>query len=130
MNIEISKQDALAAIFKALGDPTRLRIFEMLRCCEQEVAIDEDGQCCPTGLSVGEVCCRFDQSISTVSFHLKELRLAGLIRTEKRGRFIYCCVNSAALALVQEFLEAPSEAACCGPADDVNTRVKEATIGR
>src|SRR5919198_6039741 len=102
MIMELSEHEALAAIFKALGDPTRLRIFETLRCCDREVAIDEAGQCCPArGLSVGEVCCRFGQSMSTVSFHLKELRLAGLIRTEKRGRFIYFSVNRAALALVR-----------------------------
>src|SRR5437763_3901667 len=106
MNVETLSTVRLAAIFKALGDPTRLRIFEMLRCCPREVAIDEAGQCCPSGaLSVGEVCCRFGQSMSTVSFHLKELRLAGLIRTEKRGRFIYCSVNPEALALVRRFLE-------------------------
>src|SRR5437016_10639127 len=111
MIVEISAADRLAAIFKALGDPTRLRIFEMLRCCEREVAIDEAGQCCPSrGLSVGEVCCRFGQSMSTVSFHLKELRLAGLIQTEKRGRFIYCSVNAEALALIREFLDRPTMA--------------------
>jgi ArsR family transcriptional regulator len=130
MNTEMSKEEALAAIFKALGDSTRLRIFEMLRCCEQEVAIDEAGQCSPAGLSVGEVCCRFDQSISTISFHLKELRLAGLIRTEKRGRFIHCCVNPGALALVREFLDTPSVAPGCCSGEGSKIDAKEATVGR
>jgi ArsR family transcriptional regulator, arsenate/arsenite/antimonite-responsive transcriptional repressor len=108
MIIEMSNEEALAAVFKALGDPTRLRIFEFLRCCNQEVEIDAAGQCRPAGaLSVGEVCCRLDQSMSTVSHHLKELRLAGLIRTEKRGRWIFCSVNPRALELVGEFLNRP-----------------------
>src|SRR5437660_1247267 len=56
MNVELSN-DAMAAVFRALGDPTRLRIFRTLRCCALEVAVDEAGQCRPTGsLSVGEVC--------------------------------------------------------------------------
>src|SRR5436309_1583965 len=98
MIMELSKHGQLAAIFKALGDPTRLRIFETLRCCGSEVEIDEAGGCRPTGaLSVGEVCCQLGQPMSTVSFHLKELRLAGLIRTEKRGRWIYCSVDPIAL---------------------------------
>jgi DNA-binding transcriptional ArsR family regulator len=110
MIVEMTKDETLAALFKALGDATRLRIFEMLRCCEREVAIDETGGCRPAnGLSVGEVCCQLGQSMSTVSFHLKELRLARLIRTEKRGRFIYCSVNQAALDLVRGFLDEP----CC-----------------
>jgi ArsR family transcriptional regulator len=108
MNIEISK-DSLALIFKALGDPTRLGIFEMLRCCAgdgQGVEVGEAGELRPAGaLSVGEVCCRFGGSMSTISHHLKELRLAGLIRTEKRGRWIYCSLNPQSLELVRSFVE-------------------------
>jgi DNA-binding transcriptional ArsR family regulator len=131
MIMEMTQQEALAALFKALGDPTRLRIFEMLRCCGREVAIDESGGCRPAGaLSVREVCCRLDQSMSTVSFHLKELRYAGLIRTEKRGRFIYCSVNPGALERVREFLEPP----CCSFADETDAllqvREREVPVGR
>src|ERR671915_249251 len=109
MIVEMTESEMLAAIFRALADPTRLRIFEFLRCCDREVEIDEAGQCRPAGsLSVGEVCCRLDQPMSTVSFHLKELRLAGLIRTEKRGRSIYCSVNPAGLELIREFLDRPT----------------------
>src|SRR5207237_4547872 len=100
MNVEASA-GRLAGIFKALGDPTRLGIFEMLRCCsgeERGVEVGEEGELRPAGsLSVGEVCCRFQGSMSTISHHLKELRLAGLIRTEKRGRWIYCSVDPGAL---------------------------------
>jgi ArsR family transcriptional regulator len=117
MIAEITKNEALATVFRALGDPTRLRIFRMLRSCEREVEVDESGQCRPAGaLSVGEVCCCFDQSLSTVSQHLKELRLAGLIRTEKRGRCVYCSVNPAGLELVRAFLDRATERnddVCC-----------------
>ena len=81
--------------------------------------IDEAGQCRPAGaLSVGEVCCRLDQSLSTASHHLKELRLAGLVRTEKRGRWIYCSINPAGLDLIRECLDRPvtmeeTNDACC-----------------
>lgn len=124
----MTKTERLAALFRALGDPTRLRIFEMLRCCPQEIAIDEVGQCRPAnGLSVGQVCCQIGQSMSTVSFHLKELRLAGLMRTEKRGRFIYCSVNPSALDLVREFLDAP----CCRERAVLATEPREeVTLGR
>lgn len=103
---EALDRSALAVIFKALGDPTRLRIFEFLRGCARELEIDEAGQCRPAGAcSVGEVCCRLDQNMSTVSHHMKELRLAGLIRTEKRGRWIYCSINPTGLDLIREFLD-------------------------
>jgi ArsR family transcriptional regulator len=113
MDIETSN-DSLAAIFKALGDPTRLRIFQTLRCCDRTVEVDETGQCRPAGsLSVGEVCCQLGGSMSTISHHLKELRLAGLIRMEKRGRWIYCSVNPASLELIRRFLD--THDSCCEP---------------
>jgi ArsR family transcriptional regulator len=115
MDIEISS-DTTAALFKALGDPTRLGIFQMLRCCPADgggVEVDEQGQVRPTGsLSVGEVCCRIGGSTSTISHHLKELRLAGLIRMEKRGRWIYCSVNPEALGAIRAFVEGEGLEAC------------------
>lgn len=103
--------DQLAGVFKALGDPTRLKIFETLRCCDVEVEVDEAGQCQPArSLSVGEVCCQFGGSMSTISHHLKELRLAGLIRMEKRGRWIYCSVNPESLELIQGWVQADRRA--------------------
>ena len=103
--MELSNEH-LSGIFKALGDPTRMRIFETLRCCDAEVEIDEAGQCRPAhSLTVGEVCCRFGGSMSTISHHLKELRLAGLIRMEKRGRWIYCSVNPESLELIRGWMQ-------------------------
>lgn len=116
MIVELSKEEVLAALFKALGDPTRLRIFQALRCCHADVEIDDTGACRPAGsLSVGEVCCRMDQPMSTISHHLKELRIAGLIQTEKRGRSIYCSVNPAALACIREFVEVEESEVCPKP---------------
>jgi len=65
--------NALAAAFKALGDPTRLRILAVLsggtRCvCEIQDEIDVPG--------------------NLLSHHLKVLREAGLIEGERRGRWI------------------------------------------
>lgn len=106
-------------MFKALGDPTRLAIFNALRCCAGAncgVEVDDEGQVRPAGsLSVGEVCCRIGGSNSTISHHLKELRLAGLIRMEKRGRWIYCTVNPEALDRIRQFAQEENEA-CQEPA--------------
>ncbi|MDQ2687181.1 MAG: helix-turn-helix domain-containing protein [Armatimonadota bacterium] len=91
-----------AAMFKALGDPTRLRIFEFLclQCCP--VAVEASGNVRPVlGPTVGEVCCHVtgaDHINSTISFHLKELRLAGLITVERRGKNMICGINREAVA--------------------------------
>jgi len=90
------------AVFKALGDPTRLRIFEFLRnsCCP--VAIDEGTEDQSVdGPTVGDVCCCVTGSVkvsSTMSFHLKELRNAGLITMERRGKNMVCRVDREVLA--------------------------------
>ncbi len=92
----------LAAMFKALGDPTRLRIFEFLCACCGPVAVEETGEVRPVlGPTVGEVCCQVlgtDKIPSSVSFHLKELRQAGLITMERRGKNMICGVNQDAVA--------------------------------
>ena len=100
---ETMSVDQLATIFKALSDPNRLAILQMLR--------DECGGECrfeaaEGGKTVSEIagCC--DVGLSTVSHHLKELRQAGLIRCEKRGQWILCSPDPKALAAVKEFLEA------------------------
>lgn len=101
-------EQELAAMFKALGDPTRLRIFEFLRDCRRPVAVGEHGDVRPVlGPTVGEVCCQVtgaDRITSTISFHLKELRLAGLITTERHGKNMICAVNRDAVAGLASYL--------------------------
>ena len=87
----------LALMFKALGDPSRLRIFEFLRECCCPVAVEETGDVRPvSGPTVGEVCCSItgaEKITSTISQQLKELRLAGLITVERRGKNMICGID-------------------------------------
>ncbi len=67
----------LARMFKALGDPVRLRILSL-------VASHEGGQCC-----VCDITPAFEVSQPTISHHLKTLREAGLLDCERRGTWVY-----------------------------------------
>ncbi len=109
----------VTAMFRALGDPTRRAIFEFLceRCCP--VAVEESGEVHQVrGATVGEVCCHVtgsDKFSSTISFHLKELRLSGLITAEKSGKFMICAVNRASIQALTDYfssLPAPDLAKC------------------
>ena len=101
-----------AAMFKALGDPTRLRIFEFLADCCGPVAVEDSGDVRPVaGQTVGEICCHVtgtERITSTISFHLKELRLAGLITVERRGKNMICGVNRDAVLALADFFSALS----------------------
>ncbi|MEI6513282.1 MAG: metalloregulator ArsR/SmtB family transcription factor [bacterium] len=115
MNTNINE---MATIFKALGDPTRLHIFKFLLALGKPVAVEGSGDVRTVdGLTVGEVCCHVtgvEKITSTISAHLKELRLAGLITMEKRGKYVICSANPEAASLLSTFLAGPeTDSKCC-----------------
>ena len=65
----------LAATFKALGDPTRVAIVNRLTTAE--------------AVCVCDLTAAFDLSQPTISHHLKILRDAGLVESERRGTWAY-----------------------------------------
>lgn len=78
--------ERLARMFKALGDPTRVRLLSL-------IAAHADGEACicdltdPVGLSQ-----------PTVSHHMKQLVEAGLVTRDQRGRWAYYRVVDGTLA--------------------------------
>ena len=75
-----------AALFRALADPTRLGIVERLRGGEQCVCDLTD---------------MLDTGQSRLSFHLKTLKDAGLLRDRRQGRWIYYALAPEAIAEVE-----------------------------
>lgn len=77
--------ERLAKLFKALGDPTRVRLLSL-------IAATESGEACicdltaPVGLSQ-----------PTVSHHMRQLVEAGLVIREQRGKWAFYAVVDAAL---------------------------------
>lgn len=112
-------EEKIAVMFKALGDPTRLHIFGFLRGCCCPVALENTGEVRPVvGPTVGDICCHItgaDKVTSTISHHIKELRLAGLIKVDRRGKNMVCGVNREAVAALALYLTAgPGEqVGCC-----------------
>ncbi|MFE2068975.1 ArsR/SmtB family transcription factor [Streptomyces sp. NPDC059467] len=88
----------LAKIFKALGDPVRLRLMSM-------IASREGGEVC-----VCELTPAFELSQPTISHHLKLLRQAGLIDCERRGTWVYYWILPTALDRLAGFLAVPRAA--------------------
>jgi ArsR family transcriptional regulator, arsenate/arsenite/antimonite-responsive transcriptional repressor len=88
-----SRAAELAAMFKALGDPVRLRLLSL-------IASHPGGQAC-----VCEISATFDVSQPTISHHLKLLRSAGLLDSERRGTWVYYWVIPSALQQLSSVLQ-------------------------
>ena len=86
----------LAIKLKALSDPVRLRLLSV-------VASHAGGEACVCDLSVG-----IDLTQPTISHHLKILRTAGLLDSERRGSWVYYHVVTDALQQLSLLLEIDS----------------------
>ena len=79
--------EELAEIFKALSDPTRLRLVKLLsECSPGERTADE---CRGGPLCVNALAHELGVTQSAVSQHLRVLRHAGLVNGERRGPFVH-----------------------------------------
>jgi ArsR family transcriptional regulator, arsenate/arsenite/antimonite-responsive transcriptional repressor len=93
----------LAAMFKALGDPVRLRLLSL-------IASHPGGEAC-----VCEISATFDVSQPTISHHLKLLRSAGLLNCERRGTWVYYWVVPSALQQLSSVLHVDDEPVAATP---------------
>lgn len=66
-------------LFKALNDPTRRQILDLLRGGD---------------LNAGEIAERFDMTKPSISHHLDLLRQAGLVEATKQGQFVNYSLNT------------------------------------
>jgi ArsR family transcriptional regulator len=94
VSVELSTADVgkLGEIAKALADPVRLQIVDVLR--------RQAGQVCVCDLQP-----LFEISQPTLSHHLKKLRDAGIVGVERRGQWAYYYVIPASLQPLSAWLE-------------------------
>ena len=85
------RAERIAELAKALGDPIRLQLVDVLR--------KHAGKVC-----VCELTPLFDVSQPTVSHHLKVLREAGIVDSERRGLWAYYYVVPESLKELSEWL--------------------------
>ncbi|MGH3280988.1 MAG: metalloregulator ArsR/SmtB family transcription factor [Trebonia sp.] len=88
----------LAPLFKALADPMRLRLLSLIAC-------HDGGESC-----VCDLLEAFEVTAPSVSYHLKILREAGLISSQRRGTWVYYRVNPVTMARMSAVLAPPPSA--------------------
>jgi len=89
--VERAEAARMAEVAKALGDPIRLQLVDVLRRHAGEVC-------------VCELVPLFDISQSTLSHHLAKLRAAGIVDSERRGLWAYYYVRPGALKELSTWL--------------------------
>jgi len=91
--------DATADIFKALGDPHRLKALHFIATA--------DTACCSTG--TGVCTCDVQDVLGltqpTTSHHMKILTDAGLVTAERRGRYTYYALSAKGLLIARGMLD-------------------------
>ena len=90
-DVEPESAERIGVIAKALGDPVRVQLVDVLR--------KHAGKAC-----VCELVPLFDLSQPTISHHLKVLREAGIVGSERRGLWAYYYVNPDSLEELSAWL--------------------------
>jgi len=87
----------LAQVFRALGDPVRLRLVSL-------IGAHQGGEMC-----VCDLTSAFDLTQPTISHHLRILREAGIIGRQRRGTWVYYRLLPDALGRMAALLSPPSD---------------------
>jgi len=91
--------------FKALGDPTRLALVCRLAMAGDALSVTAAAECCGVHLS-------------GVSRHLAQLKRAGVVTSERRGKQILYRLNvSAAVETLRSVADALESSTCCAPTE-------------
>ena len=90
-DVERVQAERMGEVAKALGDPVRIQLVDVLR--------KHAGKVC-----VCELVPLFDLSQPTVSHHLKKLRDAGIVGSERQGLWAYYYVKPEALEELSQWL--------------------------
>jgi ArsR family transcriptional regulator, arsenate/arsenite/antimonite-responsive transcriptional repressor len=94
--IDASVAAGVAQGFRALADPVRLRLVSL-------IGAHQGGEVCVCDLTTA-----FDLTQPTISHHLKVLREAGIIDSERRGTWVYYRLVPAALERMSALLSPPA----------------------
>jgi len=93
---------------RALSDPVRVRMLTLIaagrRCCPPlgaEPPVNDGDE----GLCVCEISAYFRLGQSRVSYHLKQLKEAGIVREERRGKWTFYSLDRGALAELLRLME-------------------------
>ncbi|MBN1339223.1 MAG: helix-turn-helix transcriptional regulator [Bacteroidales bacterium] len=92
----------MAKVFRALSSEQRLNLFKMIYYWQRTMPKSE---CCGVQKAFSRACDTMSLSRSTISHHLKELQLAGLIVCEREGQALVCSINEELVEEMKHFFD-------------------------
>lgn len=102
MAVDLKSSEAIGLQLKALAEPTRRRILELLKrkgCCSCELVSALD-----PGMCVCDLETQLGLTQPTITHHIQVLREAALVKTRKIGRWLYCRRDEEVLERLGEWL--------------------------
>lgn len=93
--------EQLATISKALSDPIRLRILDLVQAGYDQLSTSPPVTCCTGGVCVCDIQDALGMAQSKVSYHLRELKQAELLHETKQGKWNFYSINTNTLQAFQ-----------------------------
>jgi ArsR family transcriptional regulator len=94
-----------AAISKALSDPIRLRILDLVQAGYDQLSASPPVTCCTGGVCVCDIQDALGMAQSKVSYHLKDLKQAELLHETKQGKWNFYSINRSTLEAFQKTID-------------------------
>lgn len=94
--------EQIALISKALSDPIRLTILDLIQAGYDQLSSSAPVTCCTGGVCVCDIQSEMQMAQSKVSYHLKELKNAKLVHETKQGKWNFYSLNHKTLQAYNE----------------------------
>ncbi|WP_051271765.1 ArsR/SmtB family transcription factor [Shimazuella kribbensis] len=94
--------EKIAIISNALSDPIRLRILNLVKIGYEQLPISPSDTCQSGGICVCDIQDALNMPQSKISYHLKELKQAELLKETKQGKRNFYAINTNTLRTYQE----------------------------
>ncbi|KPC71074.1 MULTISPECIES: helix-turn-helix transcriptional regulator [Thermoactinomycetaceae] len=97
--------EKFAQIAKALSDPIRIKILDLIQSGYDQLGASPPVACCSGGVCVCDIQEQMNMAQSKVSYHLRELKNAGLLHETRVGKWNFYAINYTTMKLFQDELQ-------------------------
>lgn len=97
--------EKFSQIAKALSDPIRIKILDLIQVRYDQLGTSPPVACCPDGVCVCDIQEQMNMAQSKVSYHLRELKNADLVKETRVGKWNFYSINTDTLQAFQKTIQ-------------------------